>query len=98
MPKIDHRRINDSMEVGDRAVGLSLAKSIHISDGIFSHVRPNTLTTATFHGLCRSEDPAAFANVDLVLTTYSTLMSDHRKAGVLHQLNWFRVVLDEGKL
>lgn len=52
---------------------------------------------ATFHGANRTDDPSAFTNVNLVLTTYSTLMHDYRKAGVLHRLNWFRVVLDEGK-
>jgi SNF2 family DNA or RNA helicase len=34
---------------------------------------------------------------DIVLTTYSTLVGDFSKdPGVLHQVQWFRVVLDEG--
>ena len=70
----------------------------HVNVEIFSHIRPKALTTATFHGNGRSENPAAFVNVDLVLTTYSTLMYDYRKAGVLQKMVWFRVVLDEGKL
>lgn len=45
----------------------------------------------------RSKDPIAIAKNHLVPTTYSTLVSDYGKAGVLQNFLWFRVVLDEGE-
>jgi SNF2 family DNA or RNA helicase len=68
-----------------------------VADRGISHIAENYLNVATFHGSDREDEPRAFASSDLVLTTYSTLVKDHQKAGVLHRLEWFRVVLDEGK-
>ena len=37
-------------------------------------------------------------DVDIVLTTYHTLVADFREKPIpLHEVDWFRVVLDEGK-
>jgi SNF2 family DNA or RNA helicase len=36
-------------------------------------------------------------NHDMVLTTFATLVADFKRRKVLHNLEWFRVVLDEGK-
>jgi SNF2 family DNA or RNA helicase len=62
------------------------------------HVKPNTLKTLRFHGKARPTSPSGLADSDIVLTTYATLSSDYKHRGVLHQVNWYRVVLDEGKL
>ena len=35
-------------------------------------------------------------NHDIVLTTYATLVADFKRHRVLHDLEWFRVILDEG--
>ncbi|KAK6819490.1 hypothetical protein PG987_015973 [Apiospora arundinis] len=44
----------------------------------------------------REKDIDATVGYDVVLTTYSTLATDYRKPGsVLHQVEWYRVVLDE---
>ena len=32
-----------------------------------------------------------------MLTTYSTLYAESKSGGVLHQVDWYRIVLDEGK-
>jgi len=41
----------------------------------------------------------SLAGFDIVLTTYSTLVADFSNGpGVLHQMQWFRVVLDEGMM
>jgi SNF2 family DNA or RNA helicase len=63
-------------------------------------IEPNSITShlATFHGSDRGDEPRAFINLDMVLTTYSTLVKDHQNAGVLHRLKWFRIILDEGKI
>jgi len=68
-----------------------------VTDRVISHVAENYLNVATFHGNDRRKEPQALDGLDLVLTTYSTLVKDHQNAGVLHRLKWFRVVLDEGK-
>ena len=69
-----------------------------VANGISSHLAENCLNVATFHGSDRGDEPEAFINPDLVLTTYATLVKDHQNAGVLHRLKWFRVVLDEGTI
>jgi SNF2 family DNA or RNA helicase len=69
-----------------------------VTNSITSHLAENYLNVATFHGSDRVDEPEAFINLDLVLTTYSTLVKDHQNAGVLHRLKWFRIILDEGKI
>ena len=69
-----------------------------MTDRVISHVAENYLNVAAFHGNDRGKEPQALDGLDLVLTTYSTLVKDHQNAGVLHRLKWFRVVLDEGKV
>ncbi|KAH0536054.1 hypothetical protein FGG08_007035 [Glutinoglossum americanum] len=44
----------------------------------------------------RLTDPAKFLDYDIVLTTYATAASEFSKDNsVLHNINWFRIVLDE---
>jgi SNF2 family DNA or RNA helicase len=64
----------------------------------FRHVEPNTLKTVRFHGKARPTSPSQVIDHDIVFTTYATLSASYKKCGVLHQVNWYRVVLDEGKL
>lgn len=34
----------------------------------------------------------------MILTTYGTVMADRRRgSGILHQVDWYRLVLDEGE-
>ncbi|EEP81652.1 conserved hypothetical protein [Uncinocarpus reesii 1704] len=68
---------------------------------IKEHLHEGSLSYYVFHGPSRTEDPAQLAEYDLVITTYSTVLSDlslkssKRKASPLAQLNFFRIVLDE---
>ncbi|KAK7998320.1 hypothetical protein PG989_006360 [Apiospora arundinis] len=56
-----------------------------------------TLETLKYHGTTREKDIDALIGYDVVLTTYSTLAADYRKpVSLLHQVAWYRVVLDEG--
>ncbi|KAG7284182.1 hypothetical protein NEMBOFW57_010545 [Staphylotrichum longicolle] len=50
-----------------------------------------------FHGKNRPTSVSDLKGFDIVLTTYATLSAEHKKQGVLHQVDWYRVVLDEGK-
>ncbi|KAH6848230.1 SNF2 family N-terminal domain-containing protein [Chaetomium sp. MPI-CAGE-AT-0009] len=59
------------------------------------HVKPNTLKTCRFHGKPRPIFSARLTDHDLVLTTYATLSAEYKSRGVLHNIAWFRIVLDE---
>lgn len=63
----------------------------HLKDGV-THVK--------YHG---SDRPKAFntvADSDIVVTTYSTLTTEFQSMStrsLLHSIDWYRIVLDEGK-
>ncbi|PHH91757.1 hypothetical protein CDD83_10401 [Cordyceps sp. RAO-2017] len=56
----------------------------------------DAVNVVKYHGQRRERDLAALARSDIVLTTYKTLATDAAsKKDPLHQIGWFRVVLDE---
>jgi SNF2 family DNA or RNA helicase len=65
------------------------------------HLTEGALTYYVFHGPSRTEDPEELAKYDVIITTYSTVLSDttgkstKRGSSPLTQMNFFRVVLDE---
>lgn len=63
---------------------------------LISHFALGALIFIHFHGSGRPREPEVLRSVDLVLTTYATLAADHADQGILHQMEWYRVVLDEG--
>lgn len=65
--------------------------------GVARHVRQHTLKTCVFHGKTRPTFSAGLADYDLVLTTYATLSAEYKNRRVLHNVEWYRIVLDEGK-
>lgn len=50
-----------------------------------------------FHGKGRPALPARLTDYDIVLTTYATLSAEYKNRRILHNIVWFRIVLDEGK-
>ena len=63
---------------------------------IVTHIRPKGLSLYTFHGQHRTLSNVAHQNPHIVLTTYSTLVSDWAsKESCLLQSHWYRVILDE---
>jgi len=56
----------------------------------------NAVKSFVFHGENRPKSPEHLVNHDIVLTTYATLASDHKKQSILQHIQWYRVVLDEG--
>jgi len=54
-----------------------------------------------YHGQRRRTLASAIEEADIVITTYHTLVADFKEIGdkssPLHEVEWFRVVLDEGK-
>ena len=76
--------------------GESLGFYIWNIDRAARHIAKGFLRVAAFHGADRANEPHVYKDLDLVLTTYSTLSSDSQKARVLQRVDWFRVILDEG--
>ena len=57
-----------------------------------------TLKTTIHHGPKRGTQAACIADSDIVLTTYYTLAADFTaRRSPIHEIAWFRAVLDEGK-
>lgn len=55
------------------------------------------LRTIKYHGQNRRCSVDTLRKADLVITTYHTLASDYSNAkGLLNQVEWYRLVLDEG--
>jgi SNF2 family DNA or RNA helicase len=62
------------------------------------HILPDTLTVYKYHGPKRETDPTKLRNFDIVFTTYATIAAEFCKGtSVIHQLEYYRLVLDEGK-
>lgn len=58
----------------------------------------DALKTVKYHGLKREKDLTELEQSDVVLTTYNTLATEATaRKSQLHKINWYRVVLDEGK-
>ncbi|KAL1956904.1 hypothetical protein VTO42DRAFT_6651 [Malbranchea cinnamomea] len=68
---------------------------------IKEHLQEGAVSYYVFHGPGRTEDPQELAQYDIVITTYSTVLSDiagkssKRGESPLTQMNFFRIVLDE---
>ncbi|KAJ3459956.1 hypothetical protein MRS44_016029 [Fusarium solani] len=60
------------------------------------HFRDGSLRVLIFHGESRPTLPTAMKDHDIVLTTFATLIADFKRGKVLHNMEWFRVVLNEG--
>jgi SNF2 family DNA or RNA helicase len=62
----------------------------------FRHFVPGYLNYIIFHGSKRTSNKNDLVSPSIVLTTYATVVADHEGLDVLGQMNWYRVVLDEG--
>ncbi|RYP79053.1 hypothetical protein DL771_000031 [Monosporascus sp. 5C6A] len=63
---------------------------------VVSHVARSALNVVKFHGQCRAPNAEFLASADLVLTTYATLAAERKGQDILHRMEWYRIVLDEG--
>ncbi|KAK3950193.1 SNF2 family N-terminal domain-containing protein [Pseudoneurospora amorphoporcata] len=75
---------------------LVVVSSAQLIDNWTSEIRihmPGALKVSVFHG--QNQPKEIEQSADVVLTTYATLASNHKKASVFYRTEWYRVVLDE---
>lgn len=71
------------------------------TEQIKEHMKENSLSYNVFHGASRTTDADELAKYDIVITTYSTVLSEvagrrsKKEVSPLMKLNLFRIVLDE---
>lgn len=59
---------------------------------------PGTIRWHKYHGIMRSLDLTSVGSYEIVLSTYGTVAADlARNRGLLNQVHWYRIVLDEGE-
>ena len=74
---------------------LSLAATTNYT---IRHILPNIFTVHKYHGPKRETNPAKLRNFDIVFRTYATIAVEFCKGvSLIHQLEYYRLVLDEGK-
>ncbi|KAI1103966.1 SNF2 family N-terminal domain-containing protein [Jackrogersella minutella] len=66
-------------------------------DQIERHFKKGSLTYQVYHGSAKDDDAAALRKFHVVITTYDTLRTG-LPAGLLHSIDWHRVVLDEAHI
>lgn len=62
---------------------------------IVKHVKRGVLTVNLFHGPKREYKPRRLAKDDVVITSYHTVLFEHKNNGCLFGVNWERIILDE---
>ncbi|KAI2686174.1 hypothetical protein DTO012A7_1832 [Penicillium roqueforti] len=72
---------------------------------IKDHLKPNSISYYVFHGPSRITDFKALSEFDIIITTYSTILSEISGRGAksgklspLTKMNMFRIVLDEAHI
>jgi len=65
---------------------------------IEKHVLPGTLAVHKYHGAEKAVNMFCLLQKDVVLTTYASVTTEFRRGvGLLNKIEWFRLILDEGK-
>ncbi|KAI9663837.1 MAG: hypothetical protein M1821_007327 [Bathelium mastoideum] len=79
---------------------LIIVPSSLLINGWFEEMRyhlDTQLKVVRYHGQKRGDHKTLFDDSDIIITTYSTLSMDFRnKCSALHEIKWYRIILDEG--
>jgi hypothetical protein len=69
-----------------------------VTNSSLRHILPNTLNIHKYHGPKKELSPLKLLDYDVIFTTYATVAAEFRRGNnVLNTVNWFRILLDEGK-
>lgn len=63
---------------------------------IKTKIKRGALDVCVFHGAKRPTRARELKRYDVVITTYQIVVSEHKNDGVLFDLRWDRIILDEG--
>lgn len=63
---------------------------------IKTKVKRGALDVLVFHGAKRPSRARELSKYDVVITTYQIVVSEHKNEGVIFDLRWDRIILDEG--
>jgi SWI/SNF-related matrix-associated actin-dependent regulator of chromatin subfamily A3 len=62
------------------------------------HLVPGTVKVYKYHGQNKRVDYPTVLSHDIILATYATVANDFgRGRSMLNAVNWYKIVLDEGK-
>jgi SWI/SNF-related matrix-associated actin-dependent regulator of chromatin subfamily A3 len=64
------------------------------------HLAPNSLSVHRYHLASKEKSLRKLLEYDVVMTTYATITAEFSDPDNcrLHQISWYRIVLDEGKI
>ncbi|KAK0631419.1 SNF2 family N-terminal domain-containing protein [Immersiella caudata] len=93
----ESRQFSEQSPTGLNAKGtLVIAPSILVLEEWLSDIKDRSHRILKHHGNTKAKGVEDLLLCDIVLTTYSTLVSEFQnEESVLYDVNWFRVVLDE---
>lgn len=102
-PNTSLARDSETSQIHSVSSTLILVPSALLLDGwiteIEKHVTPGTLQYYKYHGPSRHLPPPSSIQYHIVLSTYGTVAADFsRGGGVLYNVKWYRLVLDEAHI
>ncbi|KAG5294535.1 transcription termination factor 2 [Histoplasma ohiense] len=103
LQKVDKRLLNNpgARNVKSTLLVCPLSAVANWVGQIEEHLEEDALSYYVFHGPTRTEDVVELSKYDLIITTYSTILSElsgkssKRGTSPLTRMNLFRIVLDE---
>ena len=105
-PKFEGDRTDISCNNRATLLICPLSTMANWEEQIKQHIRnpKQNFTYTVYHGQNRTNEPEELEDYDLVLTTYSVVAADYEKRSKsrprdpLGEINWFRIVIDEGHI
>ncbi|KAJ9547400.1 hypothetical protein OSB04_019943 [Centaurea solstitialis] len=96
--KKDDQRSASQRPRGGTLIVCPMALLSQWKDELETHSEPGSLSVFIHYGGCRSTNPKVIAEPTVVLTTYGVLSASYKsdpETSIFHNVDWYRVVLDE---